>query len=355
VGRAVRFLQTKASEIELINRGELPKGWDAAPLEFPADAKGMATRVSGGQALNHFAAKIPWLLGGSADLAPSTKTLLTYEKVGDFSADNYGGRNFHFGIREHAMAAAVNGMTITGLRAYGATFFVFSDYLRPSMRLSAIMELPAIEVFTHDSIGVGEDGPTHQPVEQLAAARSIPHLVVLRPGDANEAVYAWRAALRQTKRPVAMVLTRQNMPTLDRGKFAPAEGTERGGYILADAKGGKPQVILIGTGSELSLAVAAYEELTAAGIAARVVSMPSFELFDDQTPEYREQVLPASVTARVAVEAGIRQGWDAYIGSSGAFVGMSHFGASAPERTIYEKMGITTANVVAAAKKQLGK
>jgi transketolase len=344
-----------AAEIELINRRGLPKGWDDAPLEFPADAKGMATRISGGQALNAFAAKIPWLLGGSADLAPSTKTLLTFAKVGDFSADNYGGRNFHFGIREHGMAAAVNGMVLSGLRAYGATFFVFSDYLRPSMRLSAIMGIPSIEVFTHDSIGVGEDGPTHQPVEQLAAARAIPHLLVLRPGDANEAVYAWKAALKETHRPSAIILTRQNMPTLDRAKFAPAAGVERGGYILADAAGGKPQVILLGTGSELSLAVTAYEELTKAGIAARVVSLPCFELFDEQDAAYREQVLPAAVTARVGVEAGIRQGWDAYIGSSGAFVGMTSFGASAPEKTVYEKMGITAARVVAEAKRLLGK
>jgi transketolase len=223
------------------------------------------------------------------------------------------------------------------------------------MRLSAIMEIPSVEVFTHDSIGVGEDGPTHQPVEQLAAARAIPHLIVLRPGDANEAVYAWRATLRQTKRPVALVLTRQNMPTLDRSKYASAEGVERGGYVLADAKGGKPELILLGTGSELSLAVAAYEELTQAGVAARVVSMPSFELFEDQTPAYREQVLPPGVTARVAVEAGIRMGWDRYIGSSGAFVGMSHFGASAPEKVIYEKMGITKERVVAEAKRVLGR
>jgi transketolase len=344
-----------AAELDLINRRELPKGWDDSLLEFPADAKGVATRVSGGQALNSFAAKIPWLLGGSADLAPSTKTLLTFAKVGDFNAENYGARNFHFGIREHAMAAAVNGMVLTGLRAFGATFFVFSDYLRPSMRLSAIMGIPSIEVFTHDSIGVGEDGPTHQPVEQLAAARAIPNLIVLRPGDANEAVYAWKAALKETHRPSAIVLTRQNMPTFDRSKFAAAAGVERGGYVLADAANGQPEVILIGTGSELSLAVAAYEELTKAGIASRVVSMPSFELFDDQSADYREQVLPAKVTARVAVEAGIRQGWDAYIGSSGAFVGMKGFGASAPEKTVYEKMGITSANVIAEAKRLLGK
>jgi transketolase len=344
-----------AAELEMMDRRELPKGWDASPLEFPADAKGMATRISGGQALNSFAAKIPWLLGGSADLAPSTKTLLTFEKVGDFEASNYGGRNFHFGIREHGMAAAVNGMVLSGLRAFGATFFVFSDYLRPSMRLSAIMGIPSIEVFTHDSIGVGEDGPTHQPVEQLAAARAIPNLLVLRPGDANEAVYAWKAALKETHRPSAIVLTRQNMPTLDRSKYAPAAGAERGGYVLTDAPGGKPDVLLLATGSELSLAVAAYEELTKSGVAARVVSIPCFELFDEQGADYREQVLPAAVTARVAVEAGIRQGWDAYIGSGGAFVGMTGFGASAPEKTVYEKMGITAARVVSEAKRLLGK
>jgi transketolase len=344
-----------AAELETMERRELPQGWDESPLEFPADPKGLATRISGGQALNSFAAKIPWLLGGSADLAPSTKTLLTFEKVGDVGPDSYGGRNFHFGVREHAMGAAVNGMALTGLRAFGATFFVFSDYMRPSMRLAAIMSAPSIFVFTHDSIGVGEDGPTHQPVEQLAAARAIPELIVIRPGDANEAVYAWRAALREKKRPVAIVLTRQNMPTLDRAKFAPAAGVERGGYILADAAGGKPEVVLLGTGSELSLAVAAYDELTKQGIAARVVSLPSFELFDEQDPKYREQVLPAAVTARVAVEAGIRQGWDAYIGSSGAFVGMSRYGASAPEKVVYEKMGITAARVVAEARRLLGR
>jgi transketolase len=344
-----------AAEIELQQRRELPAGWDKVELEFPADAKGLATRISGGQALNAFAAKIPWLLGGSADLAPSTKTLLTFAKVGDFAAESSGGRNFHFGVREHGMAAAVNGMVLSGLRPFGATFFVFTDYLRPSMRLAAIMEVPSIFVFTHDSIGVGEDGPTHQPVEHLAAARAIPRLVVLRPGDANEAVYAWRAAIKETHRPTALVLTRQNMPTLDRTKYGPASGVERGGYILADAPGGKPQVLLLGTGSELGLAVAAFEELIAQGIAARVVSMPSFELFEDQPATYREQVLPPAVTARVAVEAGIRQCWDRYLGSAGAFVGMSGYGASAPEKTIYEKMGITAARVVAEAKRLLGK
>jgi transketolase len=344
-----------AAEIRGMQKRELPKGWDEKPLEFPADPKGVATRISGGQALNHFAAKIPWLLGGSADLAPSTKTLLTFDKVGDFSSENFGGRNFHFGVREHGMASAVNGMALAGLRPYGATFFVFSDYLRPSMRLAALMSAPSLLVFTHDSIGVGEDGPTHQPVEHLAAARAIPGLIVLRPGDANEAVYAWRAALREKKRPVALVLTRQNLPTLDRTRFAPAEGTERGGYILADAPGGKPQVILLATGSELHLAVAAYEDLSKQGIAARVVSMPSFELFNEQPAAYREQVLPTAVAARVAIEAGIRQCWDAYLGFNGAFVGMKSYGASAPEKTVFEKMGITAARAVAEAKRLLGK
>lgn len=343
----------QAAEIETLERRELPAGWDAPVAEFPADPKGMATRISGGKALNMYAERIPWMLGGSADLAPSTKTLLTFDGAGTFSADDYAGRNFHFGIREHGMAAAVNGMTISGLRAYGATFFVFSDYLRPSMRLASIMNIPSIFVFTHDSIGVGEDGPTHQPVEHLAAARAIPGLIVLRPGDANEAIYAYRAALKQTKRPVAMILTRQNMPTLDRTKYAPASGVERGGYTLIDAPNGKPQVLLLATGSELSLACDAYEQLAKEGIAARVVSMPSFELFEQQDAAYREQVLPASITARVAVEAGIRQPWDRYLGFAGGFVGMHAFGASAPAQTVYEKFGITAAGVVAEAKRIL--
>ncbi|BBO33481.1 transketolase [Lacipirellula parvula] len=345
----------EATEIEQMQRHELPAGWDAPVPEFPADPKGVATRVSGGKALNMYAERIPWLIGGSADLAPSTKTLLTFKETGAFSADDYSGRNFHFGIREHGMAAAVNGMTISGLRAYGATFFVFSDYLRPSMRLAALMAIPSLFVFTHDSIGVGEDGPTHQPVEHLAAARAIPGLIVLRPGDANEAIYAYRAALKETKHPVAMVLTRQNLPTLDRTKYAPANGVERGGYTLIDAPGGKPQVILLATGSELSLACEAFDQLAKEGIAARVVSMPSFELFERQDAAYREQVLPAAVTARVAVEAGIRQPWDRYLGLGGGFVGMHGFGASAPAQTLYEKFGITTAGVVAEAKRVLGK
>ncbi len=343
-----------AQEIEHLERRELPAGWDSELVEFPADEKGLATRSSAGKALNSFAKNIPWLLGGSADLAPSTNTLLTFEDVGHFSAGNYGGRNLHFGIREHAMASALNGMALCGLRPYGATFFVFSDYLRPAMRLSALMGLPAIYVFTHDSIGVGEDGPTHQPVEQLAAARSIPGLVVLRPGDANEAVGAWRAALAETNRPTALVLTRQNLPTLDRSKVASAEGVSRGGYILSDPAEGEPEVLLLATGSEVSLALAAQQQLDADGIRARVVSMPSFELFEDQPQAYREEVLPPSITARIAMEAGVRQGWDRYLGSHGAFIGMDGFGVSAPFKKIYEHFGFTVEHVAAEAKRVLG-
>jgi transketolase len=345
----------EAKQINEMQRGQLPAGWDKELVTFPTDAKGQATRNSGGKALNAFAKHIPWLVGGSADLAPSTKTLLEFDGTGHFSSKDFAGRNFHFGIREHGMAAAVNGMTLCGLRGYGATFFVFSDYLRPSMRLAAIMNLPSIFVFTHDSIGVGEDGPTHQPVEQLAAARAIPNLVVLRPGDANESVYAWQAALANTNRPSAIILTRQNMPTLDREKMAGAEGVLKGGYILSEAPSGKPEVILIGTGSELSIAVAAQEELAKSGIHARVVSLPSFELFEDQPQSYRDDVLPPKVAARVAVEAGVRQGWDRYLCGRGEFVGMKGFGMSAPFEQIYEAVGITPAKVAEAARRQLDK
>jgi transketolase len=305
--------------------------------------------------LNAIAPNVPWLLGGSADLAPSTNTLLTYEDVGHFSAQNYAGRNFHFGVREHAMAAVVNGMALCGLRSYGATFFVFSDYMRPSLRLAAIMGVPSIFVFTHDSIGVGEDGPTHQPVEQLAAVRAIPNLVVIRPGDANEAAEAWRAALRETHRPTALVLTRQNLPTLDRSKLASATGLVRGAYVLSPASGGAPQALLLASGSEVPLALAAQQLLADDGIRAQVVSMPSFELFEQQDQAYRDQVLPPAVTARVAVEAGVRQGWDHYLGSSGTFVGLDRFGASAPFKKIYQELGITPQRVAAEAKKLLGK
>jgi transketolase len=288
-------------------------------------------------------------------LAPSTKTLLTSKEAGRFAAGSYGGRNFHFGIREHAMASASNGMALCGLRPYAATFFVFSDYLRPAMRLSALMGLPVTYVFTHDSIGVGEDGPTHQPVEQLAAARAIPGLVVLRPADANETVQAWKAALAERRRPTALVLTRQNLPTFDRASCAPAAETVRGGYVLRDAAGGAPQVLLLATGSEVALAMAAQEQLAGRGIQARVVSLPSLELFADQTEQYRRSVLPPGVRARVAVEAGVRQGWEGLLGDCGEFVGMSGFGASAPAATVFEKMGITVEGVVAAAERALAK
>jgi transketolase len=343
----------QAGELKLMQSRGLPKGWQEALPTFDADAKGMASRASGGKALNAFAQKIPWLLGGSGDLAPSTKTLLTFEAAGgDFSADNPGGRNFHFGIREHGMAAAVNGMDLCGLRAFGASFFVFTDYCRPSIRLSAIMGLPTILVFTHDSIGVGEDGPTHQPIEHLAACRAIPNLLVLRPGDANEVAHAWKVALEQTHRPTLMILTRQNLPTLDRTKYAPAAGVERGGYILADAvgKGSRPDVILMATGSELQLAVAAHEALVGSGIKSRVVSLPSFELFDSQPAAYRDAVLPPDVTARVAVEAAVRQCWDKYLGLSGAFVGLDDYGASAPYKEIYKNRGVTADAVEAKAR-----
>jgi len=343
-----------AAEIDLIQSGKLPEGWDADVPQFEADAKGMATRAASGKALNAVARNVPWLLGGSADLAPSNKTLLSFDQVGSFSADNPSGRNFHYGIREHAMAAISNGMALCGLRPYAGTFFVFADYLRPSMRLSAMMGLPVLYIFTHDSIGVGEDGPTHQPVEQLAALRAIPDLFVIRPGDANEVAEAYRAIMSTSDRPAALVLTRQNLPTLDRTAFAPASGLHQGAYVLADAPGGKPDVILIGTGSETSLCVEAYERLTAEGIKARAVSMPCWELFDAQPADYRDSVLPPGVTARVAVEAGIEQGWHKYIGCSGRFVGMRGFGASAPFKHLYEHFGITVDNVVAEAKAALG-
>jgi transketolase len=345
-----------AAELKLIQTRSLPEGWKDAAPSFDADAKGLATRGSGGKVLNAFAKRIPWLMGGSADLAPSTKTLLTFpEAGGDLSASNPGGRNMHFGIREHAMASAVNGMALCGLRAYGATFFVFSDYLRPSLRLAAIMRLPTIMVFTHDSIGVGEDGPTHEPVEQLVACRAIPGLLVLRPADANEVSVAWRIALEQTHRPVALMLTRQNLPTLCRKKYASAEGVARGGYVLADAEGGKPEVVLIATGSEVQIALEAHEKLTADGIRSRVVSLPSWALFDEQPAPYRNEVLPPEVTARVAIEAGVRQGWDKYVGPQGAFIGLETFGVSAPYKEIYKHRGLTAEAVAAKARELMAR
>ena len=343
-----------AARFTAIQSGRLPDGWDAELPVFPADAKGMASRVSSGKVLNALGAAVPWLLGGSADLEPSNKTNLNFEGAGEFGADDYSGRNFHFGVREHAMAAVANGMSLSGLRAYVATFFVFSDYLRPAMRLSALMRQPVLYIFTHDSIGVGEDGPTHQPVEQLAAARSIPNLLVLRPADANEVSEAYRTAISQTLRPAALVLTRQNLPTIDRDRFGAASGTARGGYVLADCDG-TPEVILIGTGSEVGACLGAAELLTADGVKARVVSMPSMELFDEQDEAYRECVLPPEVTARVGVEAGVRQGWDKYLGFAGRFVGMDRFGISAPAGQLMEHFGFTPENVAAQAKAALGR
>jgi transketolase len=341
-----------AAELKMMHSRALPKGWQDAQPTFEADAKGIATRVSSGKALNAFAKKIPWLLGGSADLAPSTKTLLEFDEAGgDLSAENPGGRNLHYGVREHAMAAAVNGMTLCGLRAYGATFFVFTDYMRPSLRLAAIMGLPTIMVLTHDSIGVGEDGPTHQPIEHLSACRAIPNTLVLRPGDANEAAVAWRVALEQTCRPTLLILTRQNLPTFDRKVYASADAAARGGYIFAKESGkGPPDVILLATGSELQLAVEAHETLTKDGVRSRVVSVPSFELFNEQPAEYRDEVLPPGVAARVAVEAGIRQCWDKYLGREGAFVGLDAFGASAPYEKVYQHRGLTAAAVTETAR-----
>jgi len=340
-----------AQQITQMLAGELPTDWDKDIPAFETDAKGFASRVSSGKVLNGVAKNVPWLIGGSADLAPSTMTLLTDEK--DFAPGSYEGRNMHFGIREHGMAAILNGMALSHVRPYGATFFVFSDYLRPSMRLSALMELPAIYVFTHDSIGLGEDGPTHQPIEHLAAARAIPGLIVVRPADGNEVAETWRAIMPIRNRPVAFVLTRQNIATLDRTNLGAAAGVARGAYVLQDCDG-TPDVILIGTGSEVSICLEAAETLAKAGKEVRVVSMPSWEMFDEQDDAYRESVLPPTVSARVAVEAGIEQGWSRYLGLEGEFVGLSAFGASAPAGQLYEHFGVTAENVVAAAKKSMG-
>jgi transketolase len=338
----------EAGQLKNIWNRELPTGWDSLMECFPADEKGMASRVSSGKSLNQISANLPWLIGGSADLAPSNNTRLLGDADGDFGPKNYAGRNMHFGIREHAMAAACNGMALSGLRSFGGTFFVFTDYMRPSMRLSAIMNLGVIYVLTHDSIGLGEDGPTHQPVEHLAACRGIPNLLVMRPADANEVSQAYRVAMQIGNRPVAMVLTRQNLPTLDR-QVVNSPDVARGAYIVKDCDG-DPQVILMGTGSELQICLDAGQQLNADGIAARVVSVPCLDLFIEQDAAYQESVLPAAVTARVAVEAGIRQCWDGLIGLQGKFIGMNSFGASAPFEQLYQHFGITTEATVAAAK-----
>jgi transketolase len=344
-----------AAEIDLMQRRELPAGWDAGLPIFPADPKGIAGRDASGRMLNVLAQNVPWLLGGSADLGPSTKTTLTFEGAGDFEPGTPGGRNLHFGIREHAMAAVINGLALSKLRAFGATFFIFSDYARPAIRLSALMELPTIFVFTHDAMGDGEDGPTHQPVEQLASFRAIPGLVMLRPADANEVVEAYRYIIKLRHEPAALALSRQPLPTLDRSKYAAASGVARGAYVLGDAPDGKPEVILIGSGSEISLCVQAHEELLAEGIRSRVVSMPSWDIFEHQTQEYRDSVLPPDVTARVAVEEASTLGWERYVGSSGRMIGMKTFGASAPLKELQRKFGFEPERVTEIAKDLLGK
>ena len=339
-----------ADSFHRMQHRELPDGWDKDIPTFAADAKGLATRESGGKVLNQLAKNCPWLVGGAADLYPSTKTLLTFDGAGQYEADNYAGRNFHFGIREHGMGSALNGMALSKLRPYGATFFNFNDYMKAPFRLSAIMELPVIYIYTHDSISLGEDGPTHQPIEQLATLRAVPGLTTLRPADANEVVEAWKVIMQLTHRPAALILTRQAVPTLDRTKYAAASGVAKGAYILADADGGQPQVILIGTGSEVSLCVEAYEKLKLEGIKARVVSMPSWDLFERQDQSYRDSVLPPSITARVSIEEASVFGWERYVGWKGRIIGMHTFGASAPAKDLQKKFGFTTDALLKAAR-----
>jgi transketolase len=344
-----------AARLNKMQKRALPDGWDKNLPNFPADPKGMATRESSGKVLNALAQNIPWLVGGSADLAKSNKTNLVFEGAGDFFTNEFKGRNIHFGVREHGMGAAVNGLTLSGLRGFSATFFNFSDYMRASMRLAALMEIPVLFIFTHDSIGVGEDGPTHQPVEQLAAFRAMPNMLVFRPGDANEVTEAYKVAVQHAHGPSTLVFSRQPMPTVDRTKYAPASGVAKGGYVLADADGGKPEVILMGTGTELQHCVAAYEKLKAEGIKARVVSMPCLEIFDQQDAAYKENVLPAAVTARVSIEMAATFGWDRYVGPKGKIIGMHSFGASAPLKDLLPKFGFGPDYVVTAAKQLLGR
>ncbi len=342
-----------AEELMRIQRRQLPDGWDKDIPTFPADAKGVAGRDSSAKVLNAIAKNVPWMIGGSADLAPSTKTRLTFDGAGDFGAENRGGRNFHFGIREHAMHSILNGLSLSKVRPFGSGFFIFSDYARPAIRLSALMELPVIHVFTHDSIGVGEDGPTHQPIEQLPSLRAIPGLLTIRPGDANEVAEAWRVTMEQRHEPVALILSRQACPTLDRTKYASASNLRRGAYVLADLPKGTPQVILMASGSELGLCVAAGEQLARDGVRVRIVSFPSWELFERQPLEYKESVLPNEVRARVSIEQASTFGWERYLGLDGRAIGMTSFGASAPLSELQKKFGFTVEAVVAAAKSQL--
>ncbi len=338
-----------------MQKRELPDGWDRDLPTFAADPKGLAGRDSSSKVLNAIAGNVPWLVGGAADLAPSTKTRLTFDSAGDFEPDRYNGRNFHFGIREHAMASVMNGMSLSKLRPFGSGFLIFSDYAKPAIRLSALMEIPVIHIFTHDSIGVGEDGPTHQPVEQLAGLRAIPHLIVLRPGDANETAEAWRVIMQLQHEPAAIILSRQALPTLDRNKYASASGVAKGAYVLADPPSGEPELILVATGSEVALCIAAYEQLTAAGEKVRVVSMPSWELFEKQSREYRDSVLPPHIESRISVEQASTFGWSRYVGTAGIAIGMHTFGASAPLKELQKKFGFTPEAVVAAARRLLAR
>jgi len=342
-----------AEQIAGMEHRELPPGWDRDLPQFPADAKGMATRDSSGKVLNQVAQRLPWLIGGSADLATSDRTRLKFEGAGDFQAGSYGGRNLHFGVREHGMAAAVNGLALAKLRSYGGTFFNFNDYMKPAVRLAALMEIPSVFIYTHDSIGLGEDGPTHQPIEQLAQLRAMPNLLVIRPADANEVVEAWKVILPLKHRPTALVLTRQALPTFDRSKYGSASGLAKGGYILADPPNGQPEVILMGTGSEVSLCLAACQQLQSEGIKVRVVSMPCWSLFEEQSEQYRNHVLPAPLKARVAVEAASTLGWDRYVGPNGKTIGMHRFGASAPGKDVFRKFGFTPEKVVEAAREAI--
>ncbi len=339
-----------AEQINRMQRRELPSEWDKNLPTFPADAKGMATRDSSGKVLNILAQNIPWLVGGSADLASSDRTRLKFEGAGDFQPGTYSGRNLHFGVREHAMAGALNGLAVSKIRPFGGTFFNFTDYMKPAVRLAALMEIPSIFIYTHDSIGLGEDGPTHQPIEQLAALRAVPGLLLLRPADANEVTEAWKIIMQKKHEPAVLVLTRQPLPTFDRAKYAAAEGVAKGAYILADASDGKPEVILIATGSEVSLCVTAYEQLKSEGIKARVVSMPSWGIFEAQSDEYKKQVLPPTVKARVSVEAASTFGWSQYVGPTGRMIGMHRFGASAPIKDLLKKFGFTPDKVTEAAR-----
>ncbi|GEP09405.1 transketolase [Methylobacterium gnaphalii] len=345
---------THAEELDAFLEGRLPEGWDKDIPVFPADAKGLATRESSGKVLNAIAPRVPFLLGGSADLAPSNKSNLTFEGAGSLTPLNPGGRNVHFGVREHAMGSIVNGLGLVGLRAYGATFLVFADYMRPPIRLASLMELPVFHIFTHDSIGVGEDGPTHQPVEQLLSLRAIPGLVTLRPADANEVAEAYRVIFSLKNQPAVLALSRQPLPTFDRSTYGPAAGTAKGAYVLADCEG-TPDILLLGSGSEVQLCVGAYETLKAEGVKARVVSMPSWDLFERQDEAYRNAVLPPEVTARVAVEQGTVIGWDRYAGSAGAIIGMHTFGASAPIKDLQKKFGFSAEKVIEAAREQLAR